>query len=111
MNSGFFTGKTLQDIRRVNLTRANIVFCYGGLLTENMVQAVARDVLLVALTKIEQEGIRTLFTVHDSIVCEVPEEQAQTAQRFLTRAMSESPEWANGLPLASETKSSFTLIT
>jgi DNA polymerase I-like protein with 3'-5' exonuclease and polymerase domains len=42
------------------------------------------------------------MTTHDEIVCEVDEERAEEAKALLRREMLTLPDWAAGLPLASE---------
>lgn len=70
---------------------------YGGLLAENVTQAVARDVMADAMVRLEAEGWPVVLTVHDSIMCETTNPEA-TLGRF-TALMKTVPEWAAGLPL------------
>ena len=70
---------------------------YGGKLSENITQAVARDCLFFALENLEAAGYRIIFTVHDEVVLEVPEGTADLAD--VVRIMSQTPPWAPGLPL------------
>lgn len=69
---------------------------YGGKLVENIVQAVARDILGHVLLRAEAEGQRVVFHVHDEIIAEAP--KGQPLER-VERLFSEAPEWAKGLPL------------
>ena len=46
---------------------------YGGLLTENLVQATAREIIADALLKIEAAGLPVVLHVHDSVTVEVAE--------------------------------------
>jgi DNA polymerase len=77
---------------------------YGGLLVENLIQATARDVLADMVIKIEAAGIPVVLTVHDEVVCEVPEDQAHEALATVTRIMSTPPDWMPTLPVACEAK-------
>lgn len=72
---------------------------YGAKLVENIVQATARDCLAEVMLKTEQAGIPIVFSVHDEIVCEVPENQAEAALKIVLDIMKETPDWAPGLPL------------
>ena len=45
---------------------------YGGKLTENIVQAIARDCLAEAIKNLVENGYRVLFHIHDECICEVP---------------------------------------
>lgn len=71
---------------------------YGGMLVENYVQAIARDILAAALTRLEASGYSVVMHVHDEAVACVPE--AFGSQDDMARVMLELPPWANGLPLA-----------
>lgn len=73
---------------------------YGGHLTENVVQAIARDVMAEAMLRLEDAGYRPVLTVHDEIVGDVPEEYG-SLEEFLG-IMEEAPEWAEGLPIEVE---------
>lgn len=70
---------------------------YGGKLTENIVQAIGRDLLAYALLQLEREGVRTLFHVHDEAVAESHDPQTLAK---MERIFAQTPEWAKGLPLA-----------
>jgi len=73
---------------------------YGGLLTENLVQATSRDVFGEHLLNLQNTpGIDTLFSSHDEAICEV---DAGVTAREVQETMSIAPEWAPGLPLAAE---------
>lgn len=72
---------------------------YGGKLTENAVQAIARDVFMTGMLRAEEAGYRVCIRVHDELVCETPDEPAYTSEGLAT-LMATSPSWAAGLPLA-----------
>jgi DNA polymerase family A len=72
---------------------------YGGLLTENVVQAMARDVMAAAMLRLEAAGYPAVMTVHDEVMCEVPIDSTGTLQEFL-KLMQVRPRWAEDLPIA-----------
>lgn len=75
---------------------------YGGKLTENIVQAVARDLLMHSIVRVERAGFPVVAHVHDEIICEVPEESIESDQKAITKKMILKPSWAETLPLAAE---------
>ena len=72
---------------------------YGGKLTENIVQAVSRDLLMCALHLAEKEMYRTVLTVHDEIIAECSEDKGHEG---LCKIMCRLPTWAGDLPIAAE---------
>ena len=72
-------------------------YTYGGHLTENVVQAMARDLLAGACLRLNDAGYRPLLTVHDEVICE-PEEGHGSMEEFLS-IMTHRPKWAEGLPV------------
>ena len=70
---------------------------YGAKLTENIVQATARDLLAQAMLRLQAAGYKIVMHVHDEAVCEVPEGESSVEE--VCRIMSEVPSWASGLPL------------
>lgn len=75
---------------------------YGGKLTENVVQAIARDILVEAILRLESQGLLVLFHVHDEVVVSVPASESESAKRIVTQVLQTPPAWAVGLPLAAE---------
>ena len=73
---------------------------WGGKLCENIVQAVAFDLLLTSLLRMQKAGLKIAFHVHDEIVVECPEDDAERVARLMVECMTTPPDWAKGLPLA-----------
>ena len=74
---------------------------YGGKVTENVVQALARIVVSEQMIEIGKY-YQVLFQVHDEIiVCQMQKNKSDTQQHIET-IMSTSPRWAQGLPVACE---------
>lgn len=70
---------------------------YGGKLIENIVQAIARDCLAVAVERLESAGFPVVFHVHDEVVIDCPEAQANLNE--IVRLMTLPIPWAVNLPL------------
>ena len=80
---------------------------HGGKLTENVTQAVARDVLFDLIMKIEAMTVkgwpgRIVLHVHDEVVLEVPTSQAQQVLADVLGLMATPPAWAPGLAVKGE---------
>lgn len=73
---------------------------YGGMLTENVVQAIARDLMAEAMIRVEIAGYRIILTVHDEIISE--DDKDFGSQEEFEREMAISPPWAQGCPVAVE---------
>ena len=72
---------------------------YGGKLTENLVQAVARDCLAESIKNLVTNGYRILFHIHDEIIAEVPKNDDRFSLENAIKIMCQPPNWADGLPL------------
>lgn len=75
---------------------------YGGLITENIIQAACRDLLARAMVTCEDAGLDPVLHVHDELVCEVDDSCADEAEEYLHEVMTDLPEWAEGFPLGAD---------
>ena len=73
---------------------------YGAKCVENIVQGTARDLLALALLRLEEAGYPVVMHCHDEAICEVPIGQGSVEE--VNRIMAVSPEWAEGLPLKAD---------
>jgi len=70
---------------------------YGGKLTENVVQAVARDIQRHAINNLERCGYPVVLHVYDEDVSEIPEGFGSIEE--YERIMNTMPAWAAGWPI------------
>lgn len=75
---------------------------YGGKLTENIVQAIARDLLGHCMLGLYRNGYLPVCHIHDEVLVEVPKDTAKEHYERMVSIMSESPEWAKELPLRAD---------
>lgn len=73
---------------------------YGGKLLENLVQAIARDVLAVAMIELDELGLDIVLHVHDEVVIETLAKLAEETLAKVNEVLSTPPDWAQDLPLA-----------
>ena len=88
--------ETERQVRELTYrdSRGTYEHTHGGKLTENVVQATARDLMRTALLALDREGAAVVAHIHDEIVCE--------GRPDIVAAMVHQPEWAAGLPLAAD---------
>lgn len=70
---------------------------YGGKLTENVVQGVARDILAHSLLNLTKHGYDVVFHVHDEIIAEIPKGTGDLAH--FEKVMAEMPDWCKDWPV------------
>ena len=80
-----------------------LVDIYGGKLTENVVQALARIVVMYQLLKIAKK-LRVVLTVHDSVVVIARQEEMMQALAYIEECMNWIPKWAEGCPITCESE-------
>ena len=73
---------------------------FGGKLTENLTQAVARDILANSMLALEKAGYHIVFHVHDEVILEVP--YGQGSLKEACQIMGVPPAWASDLPLRAD---------
>lgn len=73
---------------------------YGGALTENVVQAMARDIMTSNMLQVEEAGYPVVLTVHDEVVADVPDGHG-SLDEYLS-LLETCPAWATGAPIAVE---------
>lgn len=72
---------------------------WGGKLVENVTQAVARDCLAAAMTRLEMAGYAVVAHIHDEVVCEC---SSSEDLEKVTSIMGQPLPWAPGLELRAE---------
>ena len=82
-------------------TRMGATKIYGGKVTENFTQAVARCAVGEQMLRIARK-YKVALTVHDSVVCVVKEDEAEAAMAYVEECMKWRPKWAQTLPLTCE---------
>lgn len=80
----------------------SVVSTYGGMLTENAVQAIARNLLVSGMWRCEQNGYPIVLTVHDEVVSERPDDGKGSYKELESILSGPLPPWAKGCPVAAE---------
>lgn len=75
---------------------------YGGLLTENIVQALARIIVGEQMLDIDNAGYRVVTTTHDEVVTVVKKAQGERVYKAMHKAMCTPPAWCSDIPLSAE---------
>jgi len=83
------------------MTRRGRTRIYGGKVTENVCQAIARCIMGEQMLAIAKR-YKPVLTVHDSVVCCVPDDELEEARQYIEDCMSTTPSWAEGMPITCE---------
>ena len=75
---------------------------YGGKFVENIVQAIARDLLAYSMQQLDKAGFSIVMHVHDEIVAEVDKSKGEELLEQMCRIMGTEVPWAIGLPLKAD---------
>lgn len=78
---------------------------WGGKLAENVTQATCADLIMEAMLRLEKAGYPVVLSVHDEVVCEIPDDVVPFATRAIPKIMCEPPKWADSFPIKAEVKS------
>ena len=77
---------------------------WGGLITENTSQALARDIFGDILCRIHDAGMDLIMHIHDEAVIEVDADVAEEKLQEVLKIMSTPPDWIPDIPIAAEGK-------
>lgn len=75
---------------------------YGGKLSENIIQAIARDLLADGMRRLDAAGFDIVMHVHDEVVADIPNESAEFINSEMCRILGEPVPWAAGLGTPAE---------
>jgi DNA polymerase len=98
-NAGLVEGSIVYEGVNQYTKKWETIETYGGKLVENVVQAVARDVLASGMMRADEAGYAVCLHVHDELITETPDTDEYSVDE-LSRIMSTNPGWSLGLPLA-----------
>ena len=93
------SAETVYDTKRGKATIPNRI--YGGKVTENICQALARIVIGDQMLQIAKK-YKVVMTVHDAVACVVPEDEVERGVEYVELCMRLRPQWALDLPLNCE---------
>jgi DNA polymerase len=105
----YYAQPVFKDDGRVHYLGRNLyaggrweqVSTYGGKLTENIVQAISRDLLAQAMLRLDAAGFKLSLTIHDEVVAEDHGGGLLCLETF-EKMLTQCPPWAKGLPLGVE---------
>lgn len=89
---------TCVQVRQGVLMRSKV---YGPLIVENLCQTVARDVFMHCVHKIVQNGHDVMLRIHDEVLVECDEKDAEAVRADVLKIMHTPPPWMPTLPVAS----------
>ena len=94
--------KTGRDIMYYNHMQKRDVPIWGGILAENVTQAMCRDILVECMLQAEKKKLNPVLHVHDEIVCMVKKEDVKEKEIIFKDIMNTAPAWCRDFPLATE---------
>jgi len=78
-----------------------MVKTYGANVFQNMVQHLARQIVMWQTERINRR-YRVVLSVHDEVVCVVPDNEVEACEKYMLECLSTAPPWCQGIPLAAE---------
>jgi DNA polymerase len=101
-------GRTEREVTKLEFCArterdGRIKWFYGGLIVENIVQRIAREIMAEMLLACDDEGWPILFHVHDEGILEVDQD---VDLDHVLQTVAVTPDWAEGLPIEAEGKES-----
>lgn len=97
-----YTHWPYQEILLYNKLERKWAHIWGGHLTENVVQAMSRDILAEAMLRLEDQGHKTVHHIHDELVMLTEIESAEGVLALSIKELSRRPTWGPDLPLNAE---------
>ena len=94
-----FSSYTIQGMRSQRHKQSGL---WGGVLTENVTQRMARDVLSHSILRLEESGFPVLWTAHDEAIIEVDADAGQDTMDEAVEIFTTAPDWCPDLPLGAE---------
>lgn len=91
-----------EHIKYPNQREHTWTYVWGGFLTENVIQAICRDLLAEAMMDLEDQGMSIGLHIHDELIAVVPTVDAPEALNRAIKALSKQVDWAPDLPLDAE---------
>jgi len=85
-----------------DITYGNHVKLYGGKITENIIQAIGRDILVDVIYRLETTGYPVVCHIHDEAICLVKEANAGDCLGAMISEWRTTPAWISGLVLDAE---------
>lgn len=96
--AGFGTRFTFDGLNQTT-RKWEPISTWGGKLTENIVQAIARDCLAIAIDRMAAMNYLPVMHIHDEVVVEVPAADREKHMEAIEAIMAEPIDWAEGLEL------------
>lgn len=96
--AGFGTRFTFDGLNQTT-RKWEPISTWGGKLTENIVQAIARDCLAIAIDRMAAMNYLPVMHIHDEVVVEVPAADREKHLEAIEAIMAEPIDWAEGLEL------------